>query len=428
MSGHDDGLRAKLAQVEDDLAQLRVERADKAKKREEAKQAFASIDTYDTDSPEFKAAEAAVREVGEVDDRIADKSSAQIGILKMLGQSDEDIVKREGGNADSLKRAGDKTPGAWNSSELFNDTVKAALERASTTKGRFGGLDLGQVADRDAVKADLAPTSPLREANAPSINLLPQLLRPLRLLDLLPVGTMDGNTFSYVVEGGSLDGATEVVEEAVKPQLAVTFTDATVQAQTIAAWMKLRKQSLADFAALRGVIDNRLRYSVQRRLEGQILAGNGSDPNLRGILNTSGIGAVDYAAGPVADLILTGITAVMLAEAQATGIVMNPLDWQGVLTAKNDSGDYYGGGPFSITPQVLWGVPLIPSTVIPAGTVLVGDFALGAQLFIREGVQVLLSDSDQDDFIRNRVTLLGEMRAALAVFRPTAFATVDLTA
>ena len=49
---------------------------------------------------------------------------------------------------------------------------------------------------------------------------------------------------------GRSTAPTEVVEEAVKPQLAVTFTDATVQAQTIAAWMKLRKQSLADYAAL----------------------------------------------------------------------------------------------------------------------------------------------------------------------------------
>jgi HK97 family phage major capsid protein len=76
---------------------------------------------------------------------------------------------------------------------------------------------------------------------------------------------------------------------------------------------------------------------------------------------------------------------------------------------------------------VLWGVPLVPSPAIPQGTVLVGDFTIGAQLFIREGVQVLMSDSDQDDFLRNRVTLLGEMRAALAVFRPSAFAAVDLT-
>jgi hypothetical protein len=39
---------------------------------------------------------------------------------------------------------------------------------------------------------------------------------------------------------------------------------------------------------------------------------------------------------------------------------------------------------------------------------------------------VLLSDSDQDDFTKNKVTLLAEMRAALPVFRPAAFATVAL--
>jgi hypothetical protein len=53
---------------------------------------------------------------------------------------------------------------------------------------------------------------------------------------------------------------------------------------------------------------------------------------------------------------------------------------------------------------------------------------MGATLLIRSGIQVLISDSDQDDFIRNRVTLLGEMRAALAVWRPAMFVDADLLA
>ena len=39
-----------------------------------------------------------------------------------------------------------------------------------------------------------------------------------------------------------------------------------------------------------------------------------------------------------------------------------------------------------------------------------------------------MSDSDQDDFIKNKVTLLGEMRAALAVWQPSLFVDVDLAA
>ena len=63
-----------------------------------------------------------------------------------------------------------------------------------------------------------------------------------------------------------------------------------------------------------------------------------------------------------------------------------------------------------------------------AGGALVGDFANGCTLFVREGANVRLSDSDQDDFVRNRATLLGEGRFALAVWSPASFVTVDLSA
>ncbi len=70
----------------------------------------------------------------------------------------------------------------------------------------------------------------------------------------------------------------------------------------------------------------------------------------------------------------------------------------------------------------------IVTTAIPAGRALVGDWGRGATLLIREGVHVLVIDSDQDDFVRNRVTLLGEMRAALPVWQPSLFVDVDLAA
>jgi HK97 family phage major capsid protein len=169
---------------------------------------------------------------------------------------------------------------------------------------------------------------------------------------------------------------------------------------------------------------------VLRRLEAQVLAGSGTGTDIEGILNVDGVGDVAYTSGAlVADQILKGITTVFLADAEATGVVMHPTDWQRTLIAKaSGSGEYLSGGPFEMNAQQLWGVPLVPSRAIPQGSALVGDFEIGAQLFIREGVNVLLSDSDQDDFIKNRVTLLAEMRAALAVFRPAAFAVTELGA
>ena len=41
---------------------------------------------------------------------------------------------------------------------------------------------------------------------------------------------------------------------------------------------------------------------------------------------------------------------------------------------------------------------------------------------LREGVNVRTSDSDQDDFTKNRVTLLAETRVAFPVWRPAGIA------
>ena len=117
------------------------------------------------------------------------------------------------------------------------------------------------------------------------------------------------------------------------------------------------------------------------------------------------------------------------ADATPNVIVLNPRDWANMLKAKA-TGDrhYFSGGPFVATAKQLWGTVTVPATGILAGTALVGDFTLGATLIVREGGTVIASDSDSDDLTRDRVTLLGEARFALAVWQPSAFAVVDLAA
>lgn len=423
----DASLKEKLKRIEAEISDQRDARVEAQRELDSAKETYANSDgALSQDSDEFKAVKDARGKVGEIDDRIADLTAMQVETLKLLGKDEPHPVGRG-----HDRPSGDPTDprGGWDARALLaGDDVQRLLSVYANSASRMGRQELGEVVSRDAFAADVVGTASMRRDDWAGI--LPQLRRSLTVLDLLPTGTMDGNTFPYTVESGAFTGAAETDEGAAKPEAAITFTDAEATARTIAAWLKLQKQSLADTPALQAVIESRLRYLVERRLEAQILAGNGTAPNLRGILNTSGIGAVAYSASEeIADQILSGITTVLLADARATGIVLHPLDWQDALKAKAaGDGHYFSGGPFSMTPQVMWGVPLIPSPAITQGTALVGDWEIGALLLIREGVRVLLSDSDQDDFTRNKVTLLGEMRAALPVFRPAAFATVDLSA
>ena len=57
---------------------------------------------------------------------------------------------------------------------------------------------------------------------------------------------------------------------------------------------------------------------------------------------------------------------------------------------------------------------------MPEGEFLVGAFGLAAQIFDREEASVMISSEDQDNFVKNKVTILAEERLALAVKRPQA--------
>jgi len=56
--------------------------------------------------------------------------------------------------------------------------------------------------------------------------------------------------------------------------------------------------------------------------------------------------------------------------------------------------------------------------------VLVGSYKFGAEVFWRQGLTFEFTNSDQDDFIKNLITVRCEIRAALAVVHPLAFCQV----
>jgi HK97 family phage major capsid protein len=64
------------------------------------------------------------------------------------------------------------------------------------------------------------------------------------------------------------------------------------------------------------------------------------------------------------------------------------------------------------------------TTAITAGTVLVGAFRYGSEVYWRQGLTLEMTNCDMDDFQKNLVTVRCELRAALAVPHPVAFCQV----
>jgi HK97 family phage major capsid protein len=323
----------------------------------------------------------------------------------------------------------------WELENLEEPRVKEALDHIAASGAAFNRLTLGEAISAKALaqqlgtvaKADVAVGPNARRGDFAGIATQPR--RALTLLDLISTSTMDGATVPYLQETGSLDTAAETAEGATKPEGSAAYTDAQADAATIAHWLKFRKQSLADVDGLANAVDTRLRYGVLRRLENQIVIGDGVSPNIRGILATSGIQTLAFTAGPVADQLVRGAVRVFSAGGVANAALVNPADLEAALLSKTSgSGEYQGSPEFGGIFGLEWEARTIPSNAVPVGHAIVGDFATGATLFIREGVRVLISDSDGNDFTANRVTLLGEMRAALGVWQPSLFVDVDLAA
>lgn len=291
----------------------------------------------------------------------------------------------------------------------------------------------------------------INSGTAPSNMLLPQVLPnvyrgnniPNNVRDVLVNAQTSSDAIVVMQESSYTNNAAEVAEATssstgAKPESDIAFTEATFNVRTIAHWMAITRQMLEDLPAMQTYVDERLRYGLARRENGQLLNGNGTAPNLRGLLQTSGIQALDgtyftanpvQAAGTNAEnvnrLLRAKVKVATTAYATATFIIANPADVEKWISYADADGRFLYGNPFGGNPTAIHGLPIVQTEDIAAGTALVGD-GLMAGVFDRMDARVYTTDSHSDYFIRNLFVILAEQRIALAVFRPVAFAAVTL--
>jgi HK97 family phage major capsid protein len=121
------------------------------------------------------------------------------------------------------------------------------------------------------------------------------------------------------------------------------------------------------------------------------------------------------------------ITLIQLAERAATGVVVNPLDWEDMELEKDDQGRCMLLTTVAVgAEERVWRTPVIPTTAMNEGRYLLGAFGDGAQLLERRGVNVQISTENQDMFERNAITVRAEERIALTVDVPESFVSSTL--
>ncbi len=252
----------------------------------------------------------------------------------------------------------------------------------------------------------------------------------LQIRDLLAYGTTDSNAIEFVKETGFTNNAQPQAEGEVKGESSITFSDETNPVRTIAHFIKVSRQILDDAPQLESHINARLMYGLKLKEDAQLLNGDGKGSNLKGIIPqaTAFANPTSIAQYTIIDQLRLAMLQAVLAEYPASGHVLNPIDWATIELEKDTTGRHIIGQPQGKANPTLWNLPVVATQSMQASKFLTGAFSLGGQVFDREQSSLAVATENEDDFIRNKVTILCEERLALAVYRPECFIYGDLQA
>ena len=252
------------------------------------------------------------------------------------------------------------------------------------------------------------------------VNVMPAL----NVRNIFGAETISGNALTYYVIGsleGEIDG---VAEGAEKNRIHVPYAPKTVALQKIAAYLKESDELLSDAAFIESAVRGRGVYEFNRAVETYLVDE---------LLDTSGVQSGESSIS--FDNILAAKQDIFADTGYAPDVLLiNPADWSTLLQSKDSRGQYmlggpaygpYGNGAYNGNPHI-WGLTVVESAGVPEGACVVGAFKAGASVVNKasEGLRVEVSNSDQDDFIKNIITVRIEERLALAVRVPAAFEVV----
>lgn len=261
---------------------------------------------------------------------------------------------------------------------------------------------------------------------------------PLQVRDLFPNETVgSGDSVEYAAQTG-FDRATGLaVKESnaaddaagLKKQSSVKWELNTAYFEWLATWIAVTRQTLSNGDLIRSFIDNQGRLMLAIEEEEQLINGNGTRPNISGILDQGSLQTLDLTGADNLDgvrvarrLVKSGVS-----RLDPSFVILNPEDSEGFDLLKDDFGQYRGGNPignFSFD-QPIWRLRRAESEALAAGTAIVGSGA-GATVYEREPIRVLTADQHADFFVRNIAVLLFEERLGFPIYFPTAFVEVTL--
>ena len=250
--------------------------------------------------------------------------------------------------------------------------------------------------------------------------------RSVHIRTLLPIGSTDAQTIRYPKESAYDDGAAATAQGSALGQSDFDVTATSVNVEKIGTFLRITEEMLNDTAGLSSYLSARIPSKVMGIEDTEIISGDGSSPNLSGLLTdgtafTTSSGGLFYQSVESAnefDVIVVALNQLALLNYQADTIIMNPTDFHKIVLLKSTANEYLRNQIIQGLQPAINGVPITLNTAMPAGKFLVGNLAQSTQLWVRDGLSLEFARQDSDNFTKNFVTVRAQERVALTTYTP----------
>lgn len=346
-------------------------------------------------------------------ERLEDLSKAQASFESELAGL-EVKIKGLGTGADAQK-------------EHFNDVMCKAIEENAANLKSFGKgkkLDIEMKAVGNMFTTNFAGTSYANITTDFRQSVLPLLTERVWMSDVLPSGTTSQGNIWYPRHTGG-EGAAAPWQDTnpatAKPQIDFDFDGVNTPVEWIAGYVKVPRAMLDDVPWLQSFLRQNMLLSLKKAENNQILNGNGTSPQLKGIIPQATAYDGTYAI-PVERIVDAGYGQVNENDGNANLAILHPRD--AVMIALNKAS---GSGEYDLPPGTIGyingrltiaGMTVVQTKEIDRGEFLVGDNN-ASQFITRLSPELRVFEQNEDDAKKNLIMFRIEERAALATYYPT---------
>ena len=250
--------------------------------------------------------------------------------------------------------------------------------------------------------------------------------KPSHIREILPIGSTDSDVVRYVKETAYSDGSSFKQEGATLGQTDFELEAKDANVRKLGTYLRVSEEMMDDYKQLVSYLSARVPNKIMAVEDTQILNGNGSNPDRFGLFTDGTAFSAGSFSGAVSnanefDVLVASMNQLALANYQADYIVLNPTDFHKILLLKDTTNQYLKDQVYAGLQPNFMGVPVILNTACTAGKFLVGNFALGTQLWVREGISLGIFREDGINVREGFVTIRVKERVALTNYNPNAF-------